>query len=137
MCYSVIITIFLLEVLSVDRINNKPNKKETVKEELRSFLEDFSKKHPEVDVEGIIWENFLKKANENKKSEMMEFKARAESTFGTDHEMSFYDIENGLFSSMLADGRDTLKDIMEKIPCKHPVNSIGDKMTNRGKEKKT
>ena len=121
----------------MDKINNKPNKKEAVKEELRSLLEDFSKKHPEVDVEDIILEKFLKKANENKKSEMMEFKARAESTFGTDHEMNFYDIESGLFSSMLADGRNTLKDIMEKIPCKHPVNSNGEKMTNQGKEKKT
>ena len=121
----------------MDRINNKLTKKETVKVELNTLLEDFSKKHPEVDVEGIILEKFLKKVNENKKSEMMEFKARAESTFGTDHEMSFYDIESGLFSSMLADGRSALKDIMEKIPCKHPVNSKGGKMTNRGKEKKT
>ena len=121
----------------MDRINNKLNKKETVKEELNTFIEELSKKYPGVDVEGAMLEKCLKKANESKKSEMMEFKARAEATFGTDHEMSFYDIESGLFSSMLADGRIAIKDLMEKIPCKHPVNSNGEKMTDRGKEKKT
>ncbi len=121
----------------MDRINNKPNKKEAAKGEIHTFLEELSKKYPGVDVEDIMLDKCLKKANENKKSEMMEFKARAKATFGTDHEMNFYDIESGLFSSMLADGRNAIKELMEEIPCKHPANANGEKMTDRGKEKKT
>lgn len=121
----------------MSRKDNQSNKTEAVKEELNTILEGLSKKYPGVDVEGIMLDKCVKKANENKKTEMMEFKARAESTFGTEHEMSFYEIESGLFSSMLADGRNAMKDIMEKIPCKHPVNANGEKMTDRGKEKKT
>ena len=121
----------------MSRKDKQPNKKEAVKEEFNTILEGLSKKYPGIDVEGIMLDKCVKNANENKKSEMMEFKARAQSTFGTDHEMSFYDIESGLFSSMLADGRNAMKDLMEEIPCKHPVNVNGEKMTDRGKEKKT
>jgi len=117
--------------------DNRLNKKEAMKDEFNAFLEELSKKYPEVNIEEVMLDKFLKKANENKKSEMMEFKAQAESTFGTDHEMSFYEIESGLFSAMLADGRNAMKDIMEKIPVEHPVNADKEKMKNRGIEKKT
>jgi len=120
----------------MSRKDKRSNKTETAKEEFNTFLKKLSKKYPELDVKGIILDDYLKEANENKKSEMMEFKSRAESTFGTDHEMNFYDIESGLFSSMLADGRNAMKEIMEKIPCKHPVNANGEKMIDKGKEKK-
>ncbi len=117
--------------------DNRLNKKEAMKDEFNAFLEELSKKYPEVNIEEVMLDKFLKKANENKKSEMMEFKAQSESTIGTDHEMSFYEIESGLFSAMLADGRNAMKDIMEKIPVEHPVNTDKEKMKNRGIEKKT
>jgi len=121
----------------MNRKDNGLNKKDAMKEEYNAFLEELSKKYPEVNIEEVILGKFLKKANENKKSEMMEFKAQAESTFGTGHEMSFYEIESGLFSAMLADGRNAMKDIMENIPVEHPVNADKEKMKNHGIEKKT
>ena len=116
---------------------NKPlNNREEALKEYDALIEELSKKYPNVNIKELSLDEALKKANENKKSEMMEFKAKVESTFGTDHEMKFFDIESGLYFAMLADGRHVMKDIMEKIPVEHPVDAENKKMSNRGNEKK-
>ena len=120
-------------------MNSKNSKKanlEAAKVALNTRLQEFIKEYPGVDVESILLEEHIKNVNVNKKSEMAAFKAHVKSTFGTQHEMNFYSIEDGLMSALLADGKNALKEIIEEIPIEIPVNKDGEKFKNRGNEKK-
>ena len=108
-------------------------------EELASFAE----KHPDVkrsdirDMEDLFTQKMLEdKAYRAQRSEIDFLKNIALGKMGTDQEMSFSDIESGMLRASLADGRQALKEIMEKTPVEAPACSDGAKMRNRGRKKK-
>ena len=108
-------------------MNSKNSKKanlEAAKVALNTLLQEFIKEYPGVDVESILLEEHIKNVNVNKKSEMAPFKAHVKSTFGTQYEMNFYSIEDGLMSALLADGKNALKEIIEEILIEIPVGGV-------------
>jgi len=70
-------------------------------------------------------------------SEIELLKNKALGTMGTDKEMKFSEIELGMLRASLSDGRQALKEIMEKTPVEAPSCSDGSQMKNQGREKKT
>jgi len=70
-------------------------------------------------------------------SEIEMLKNKALGAMGTEHEMDFSDVERGMLRASLSDGRQALKEIMEKTPVEAPSCSDGTKMRNQGREKKT
>ena len=70
-------------------------------------------------------------------SEIELLKYKALGAMGTDSEMRFSDIESGMLRASLSDGRQALKEIMEKTPVETPSCSDGTKMKNQKREKKT
>jgi len=70
-------------------------------------------------------------------SEIDHLKNKALGAMGTDSEMRFSDIESGMLRASLSDGRQALKEIMEKTPVEAPLRDDGTKMKNQGREKKT
>ena len=101
----------------------------------------FSKKYPNVqrsDIEDVVSAKvFAAMAQRTRQSEVEALRSKALDAMGTDHEMSFYDVESGMLNACLADGRQALKDIMEKIPVEAPLCSDGTKMKDHGRKKKT
>jgi len=105
---------------------------------------DYAKKHPNVTRSDIAEiEEFLTKkmyddmALRTQLSEIEILKRKALGAMGTDGEMRFSDIESGMLKASLSDGRQALKEIMEKTPVEAPPCNDGAKMKNLGREKKT
>jgi F0F1-type ATP synthase alpha subunit len=69
-------------------------------------------------------------------SEIEQLKNKALNSMGTDSEMKFSDIEAGMLKASLSDGRQALKEIMEKTPVEAPSCSDGTEMKNQGCKKK-
>jgi hypothetical protein len=105
-------------------------------EEFASFAE----KYPNVkrsDVEDLVAQKLLiSTINRLKRSEIESLKKQALGVMGTDQEMNFSDIESRMLEASLSDGRQALKEIIEKIPIETPLCSDGTKMKNQGIKKK-
>ena len=69
-------------------------------------------------------------------SEIELLKNKALGAMGTAGEMRFSDIESGMLRASLSDGRQALKEIIEKTHVEAPPCSDGTKMKNQGREKK-
>jgi len=100
----------------------------------------FAEKYPNVkrsDVEDLFAQELFKiRANQLQCSEIDSLKNKALGVMGTDQEMSFSEIERRMLQASLSDGRQALKEIIEKIPVEAPVCSDGTKMKNQGRKKK-
>jgi hypothetical protein len=100
----------------------------------------FEEKYPNVkrsDVEAIFAQGLFKSTiNQLQHSEIENLKNKALGVMGTDQEMNFSDIEKRMLEASLSDGRQALKEIMEKIPIEVPLRSDGKKMKNQGRKKK-
>ena len=100
----------------------------------------FAEKYPDVkrnDVEELLTQEiFAAQAYQTQQSEIGFLKSKALEAMGTDQEMRFTDIEAGMLRASLADGRQALKDIMEKIPFEVPLCEDGAKMKDQGRKKK-
>ena len=100
----------------------------------------FSKKYPNVkrsDVESLFsQELFISTLNQVQRSEIAALKNKAFGVMGTDQEMSFSEIESGMLRASLSDGRQALKEILEKIPVEAPTCTDGTKMKGQGRKKK-
>ena len=101
----------------------------------------FAEKYPNVkrsDVEEMFAKEMLAaKAYQVQRSEIEFLKSKALAAMGTDGEMNFSDIESGMLRASLSDGRQALKEIMEKTPVEKPLCGDGTQMKNQGREKKT
>jgi hypothetical protein len=109
--------------------------------EFASFIET----HPHLnlrrsdisDIEEIIMHKILAdKALGAQRSEIEFLKNKALDVMGTDHEMKFSDIESGMLRASLSDGRQALKEIIEKTPVEVPSCDDGTKMRDKGRKKK-
>jgi len=102
---------------------------------------NFSKKYPNVkqsDVEELFVRKLLTdKAYQAQQSEIEFLKNKALGAMGTDQEMDFSDIESGMLKASLTDGRQALKEIMERTPVEAPLCSDGTKMKDQGIKKNT
>jgi hypothetical protein len=98
------------------------------------------RKYPNVqrkDIEEVVTMDILAaKAHRVQYSEIEFLKSKALDAMGTDKEMKFSDIESGMLRASLSDGREALKEIMEKTPVEVPSCSDGAKMKNQGRKKK-
>ena len=105
-------------------------------EEFASFAE----KYPNVnqsDVEDLFAQKLLTSTvNRHQRSEIENLKKKALGVMGTDQEMKFSDIEARMLEASLSDGRQALKEIMERIPVEAPFCVDGTKMKNQGIKKK-
>jgi hypothetical protein len=101
---------------------------------------DFAKKYPNVkrsDIEEIVTQEILAdKAMRAQRAEIEFLKNKALDAMGTEHEMKFSDIESGMLRASLSDGRQALKEILERTPVEAPSCSDGTKMKNQGRKKK-
>ena len=107
-------------------------------------FDELTKKHPNLTrIEVNEIEELLKKkmhydiALRAQASEVEVLKNKALDAMGTDGEMQFSDIESGMLRASLSDGRQALKEIIEKTSVEVPSCSDGTKMKNKGREKKT
>ena len=105
---------------------------------------EYAREHPNVTRSDIdkIEELLTKKMYEDmalrtQLSEIELLKNKALGEMGTDSEMKFSDIESGMLRASLSDGRQALKEIMEKTPVEAPLCNDGTNMKNLGREKKT
>ena len=105
---------------------------------------EFSKKYPDVmrnainEIEELLTQKVqADMAMRTRNSEIEHLKNKALGAMGTEQEMKFSDIESGMLRASLSDGRQALKEIIEKTPVEAPSNSDGEKMRNQGREKKT
>ena len=102
---------------------------------------NFAEKYPNVkrsDVEELVVRKlFTEKAYRAQRSEIEYLKNKALGAMGTDQEMDFSDIESGMLKASLTDGRQALKEIMEKTPVEAPLCSDGTKMKDQGRKKNT
>jgi len=100
----------------------------------------FAKKYPGVkrsDVEELLaQEMHAARAFQAQRSEIEFLKTKALKAMGTDQEMRFPDIEAGMLKASLSDGRQALKEIMEKTPIDLPICEDGTKMKDQGLKKK-
>jgi len=100
----------------------------------------FAEKYPNVkrsDIEELFVREILTgTAYQAQRSEIEFLKSRALDAMGTDREMRFSDIESGMLRASLSDGRQALKEIMEKTPVETPSCSDGTAMKNMGRKKK-
>jgi hypothetical protein len=103
----------------------------------------FSRKYPNVtremvsDIEGILAEKMhIDMAFNARQTEIEQLKSKALGAMGTESEMKFSDIESGMLRASLSDGRQALKEIMEKIPTEAPSCDDGTKMKDQGRKKK-
>jgi hypothetical protein len=114
----------------------KNNRYQITDEEYATFAE----KYPNVkrsDVEELFAQKILTDmAYRAQRSEIEYLKNKAIETMGTAQEMRFSDIETGMLKASLSDGRDALKEIMEKTPIESPTCSDGTKMKDQGRKKK-
>ena len=101
----------------------------------------FAEKYPNVkrsDVEELVAKEILSdKAYRAQRSEIEFLKRKALDAMGTDREMKFSDIESGMLRASLSDGRQALKEIVEKTPVETPTCNDGTPMKNAGLKKKT
>ena len=104
---------------------------------------DFAKRHPGVtrgdvnEIEEILTQKiYADMALRTRLSEIEQLKKKAIGAMGRESEMKFSDIESGMLIASLSDGREALKEIMEKIPVETPSCSDGTKMKNQGSKKK-
>ena len=101
----------------------------------------FAKKYPNVkrsDVEDLLSQEILTaKAKQATNSEIEFLRNKAIGAMGTEREMKFSDIESEMLRASLSDGRQALKEIIEKIPVEAPLCSDGTKMENQGAKKNT
>ena len=89
------------------------------------------------EIEGLLAEKmYADNAFYARTSEIELVKNKALGAMGTDNEMSFSDIERGMLTASLSDGRKALKEIMEKTPVEVPLCSDSTPMKNQGREKK-
>jgi len=99
-----------------------------------------AKKYPDLkrsDIESVVSEDLLKDmAFHARRSEIDFLKNKALGAMGTDREMSFSEIEAGMLKASLSDGRQALKEILEKTPVETPLCDDGTKMNDRGRKKK-
>ena len=112
----------------------------------RCYLTDdefasFAEKYPNVkrsDIEELVSQKMLADmAYRAQRSEVEFLKNKALGAMGTDKEMNFSDIESGMLKASLSDGRQALKEILEKTPVEAPSCSNDAKMKNQGRKKKT
>jgi len=103
----------------------------------------FIKSHPNVkqsdirDMEDILLQRMYgEMAFRAQNSEIEFLKNKALRAMGTDGEMKFSDIESGMLQASLSDGRNALKEILEKTPVEAPTRADGTKMKNQGRKKK-
>ena len=90
------------------------------------------------DIEEIIMQKMLaNKVLGAQRSEIEFLKNKALDAMGTDNEMKFSDIESGMLRASLSDGRQALKEIIEKTPVEAPSCGDGAKMRDKGRKKKT
>jgi len=104
---------------------------------------EYSKKHPNVtrkdidEIEELLTQKiYADMALRAQLSEIEQLKNKALGAMGTDSEMRFSDIESGMLRASLTDGRQALKEIMEKTPTQAPVCDDGTVMKNQGRKKK-
>ena len=104
----------------------------------------FAEKHPNVsrndvhEIEELLTQKmYTDMALRAQQSEIERLKSKALGAMGTDNEMKFSDIESGMLKASLSDGRQALKEIVEKTPVEVPSCSDGTKMKNQGCQKKT
>ena len=105
---------------------------------------DYEKKHPYAtrsdvnEIEELLTQKvYADMALHARLSEIELLKNKALDAMGTDNEMKFSDIESGMLKASLSDGRQALKEIMEKTPVEAPLCNDGTKMRNQGRKKKT
>ena len=75
-------------------------------------------------------------AERAQQSEIELLRNKALGAMGTKGEMKFSDIESGMLRASLSDGRQALKEIMEKTPVESPKCNDGTKMKDQGIKKK-
>jgi F0F1-type ATP synthase alpha subunit len=104
---------------------------------------EFSKRYPNVprneinEIEELLTQKmYSDMALRAQISEIELLKNKALVAMGTEQEMRFSDIETGMLKASLSDGRQALKEIMEKTPVEAPSGSDGVKMKNQGRKKK-
>jgi len=111
------------------------------KSEMKGLLEsirELKKKYPEEDVIGKIYKEFGDQAISAKGSSRINtFKEQVIASFGTGHEMTFNDIEEGFVQATRLDGQSAIKEVLERIPVDTPDSGDGVKMINKGQIKKT
>ncbi|MDR0261600.1 MAG: hypothetical protein LBJ04_00095 [Sphingobacterium sp.] len=105
---------------------------------------EFTKRYPNVsrneinEIEELLTQKmYADMALRAQQSEIELLKNKALGAMGTEREMKFSDIESGMLRASLSDGRQALKEIMEKTPVEAPSCNDGTKMNNRGRKKKT
>lgn len=104
---------------------------------------EYAKTHPNVtrsdidEIEELLAHKmYADMALRARLSEIERLKNKALGAMGTDSEMRFSDIESGMLRASLADGRQALRDIIEKTPTETPMCDDGTKMKNQGRKKK-
>jgi len=103
----------------------------------------FAKKYPMVSrgdmnkVEELLTQKmYADMASHARMSEIELLRNKALGAMGTEQEMKFSDIESEMLRASLSDGRQALKEIMEKTPVEAPLSDDGAKMENQGRKKK-
>jgi len=105
---------------------------------LLDAIREMKKKYPEEDVIGKIYKEFgTQLEEETVTGKIAAFKGRVIASFGTDNEMAFNDIEDGLVQAMWMDGQAAMKDVLERMPVDKPLCADGVAMENKGLVKKT
>ena len=105
---------------------------------------EFARRHPDVarstieEIEELLAQKmYADMALNARMSEIELLKNKALGAMGTDKEMKFSDIETGMLRASLSDGRQALKEIMEKTPVEVPSCNDGTKTKNQGRKKNT
>ena len=106
-------------------------------------IAEYTREHPNVtrgDInkieERLIQKVYADMASRAQQSEIEQLRNKALGAMGTEREMRFSDIETGMLKASLSDGRQALKEIMEKTPVEVPLCNDGTKMKNQGRKKK-
>jgi hypothetical protein len=108
--------------------------------ELIESIRALKEKYPEEDIEGKICKELgiTPLLLPGDASRITLFKNQVIASFGTDHEMPFNDIEEGLVQAMQLDGQAALKDVLEQMPVETPTSrEDGVALKNKGRVKKT
>ena len=105
---------------------------------------DYVKRHPYAtrsdisEIEKLLTQKmYADMALRTQLSEIEQLKNKALGAMGTSGEMSFADVELGMLKASLSDGRQALKEILEKTSVETPMCDDGAQMKNQGREKKT
>ena len=102
----------------------------------------FARKYPMVTrsdmnkIEELLTQKmYTDMATHARMSEIELLRNKALGSMGTEQEMRFSDIESGMLRASLSDGRQALKEIMERTPVEAPLSNDGTKMKNQGRKK--